>query len=108
MVVRSSGVRTPPLLHAVIGSRVDSVEFFLSDTPHRLYNEFAKTKQAREDPRLQHIMASPGGFNRAISKWLGGDSRFCPCRRFFCSLKYEVLVQKANSHAQMKWQCIVP
>ncbi|KAH8717239.1 Uncharacterized protein HC256_001939 [Beauveria bassiana] len=74
MVVRTSGVQTPPLLHAAMGGRLESVEFFLSDVPHRLYNEFAKTKQAREDSRLKHLMEAPGGFNRAISKWLGADN----------------------------------
>ncbi|OAA37284.1 ankyrin repeat protein [Beauveria brongniartii RCEF 3172] len=74
MVVRTSGVQTPPLLHAALGGRLESVEFFLSDVPHRLYSEFAKTKQAREDSRLKHLMEAPGGFNRAISKWLGADN----------------------------------
>ncbi|KAJ3495440.1 hypothetical protein NLG97_g3396 [Lecanicillium saksenae] len=74
MVVRTSGVQTPPLLHAALGGRLECVEFFLSDVPHRLYTEFSKTKQAREDSRLKHLMDAPGGFNRAISKWLGADN----------------------------------
>lgn len=77
MVVRTSGIQTPPLLHAALGGRLESVEFFLSDVPHRLYTEFSKTKQAREDPRLKLLMDAPGGFNRAISKWLGADSKCC-------------------------------
>ena len=80
MTIRSTGVQNPPLLHAIAGSHLDSVEFFLSDTPHRLYNEFAKTKHAREDSRLQHIMASPGGFNNAVSNWLEGGSKYL----FYC------------------------
>ncbi|XWW92272.1 hypothetical protein V2A60_000195 [Cordyceps javanica] len=74
MVVRTSGVQTPPLLHAALGGRLECVEFFLSDVPHRLYSEFSKTKQARDDSRLKHLMDAPGGFNRAISKWLGADN----------------------------------
>ncbi len=93
MVVRTAGIRTPPLLHAALGSHVDSVEFFLSDAPHRLYNEYAKTKQAREDSRLQHIMASPGGFDRVVSKWLGGDST--SCFPFFCF--FTVRMSRANA-----------
>ncbi|ATY58270.1 ankyrin repeat [Cordyceps militaris] len=74
MVIRTSGVQTPPLLHAALGGRLECVEFFLSDVPHRLYSEFSKTKQAQEDSRLKHLMDAPGGFNRAISKWLGADN----------------------------------
>ncbi|OAA73258.1 ankyrin repeat protein [Cordyceps fumosorosea ARSEF 2679] len=74
MVVRTSGVQTPPLLHAALGGRLECVEFFLSDVPHRLYAEYSRTKQAREDSRLKHLMDAPGGFSRAISKWLGADN----------------------------------
>lgn len=54
---------------------MDSVEFFLSDKPHRLYNEFGKSKAAREDFRLRHLNQTPGVFDRAISKWLEADSK---------------------------------
>ncbi|KAK7424963.1 hypothetical protein QQX98_000241 [Neonectria punicea] len=74
MVVKTTGLKTPPLLHAALGGSVESVEFFLGDAPHRLYNEFSKSKAAREDPRLKHLKESPGGFDRAISKWLGADN----------------------------------
>lgn len=76
MVTRTSGVQTPPLLHAALGGKLESVEFFLSDAPHRLYNEFSKSKHAREDARFRHLMDAPGGFDRAISKWLGADSMY--------------------------------
>ncbi|KAF4955378.1 hypothetical protein FSARC_11864 [Fusarium sarcochroum] len=74
MVIRSTGLRTPPLLHAALEGSVESVEFFLGDTPHRLYSEFAKSKAAKEDSRYKHLKESPGGFDRAISKWLGADN----------------------------------
>ncbi|KPM38970.1 hypothetical protein AK830_g7594 [Neonectria ditissima] len=74
MVVKTTGLKTPPLLHAALGGSVESVEFFLGDAPHRLYNEFSKSKTAREDSRLKHLKESPGGFDRAISKWLGADN----------------------------------
>ncbi|RBR24578.1 uncharacterized protein FIESC28_02628 [Fusarium coffeatum] len=74
MVVRSSGPMTPPLLDAALAGNLDSVEFFLGDTPHRLYSEFSKSKASRDDIRFKHLKESPGGFDRAISKWLGADN----------------------------------
>ncbi|EFQ28840.1 hypothetical protein CGRA01v4_10283 [Colletotrichum graminicola] len=70
-VVRSTGVKTPPLLHAAAAGNIQSVEWFLGDAPHRHYVEFGKSKTALEDSRLKHISQAPGGFDRAISKWLG-------------------------------------
>ncbi len=78
MVTRTTGLRTPPLLHAALGGSLEGVEFFLSETPHRLYGEFGKSKVARDDPRLKHLKESPKGFERAISKWLGADSTLYP------------------------------
>ncbi|CAM1506895.1 Fc.00g065360.m01.CDS01 [Cosmosporella sp. VM-42] len=74
MVVRTTGLKTPPLLHAALGGSVQSVEYFLGDAPHRQYSEFSKSKAGREDSRLKHLKDSPGGFDRAISKWLGADN----------------------------------
>ncbi|KAF5025038.1 hypothetical protein F66182_2906 [Fusarium sp. NRRL 66182] len=74
MVIRSTGLRTPPLLHAALAGSLESVEFFLGDAPHKLYSEFSKSKTAREDSRLKHLKDSPGGFDRAVSKWLGADN----------------------------------
>lgn len=78
MVVRSTGVRTPPLLHAAMAGNIDSVEWFLGDAPHRHYVDFGKSKAAREDSRLKHLSQAPGGFDRAISKWLGIQSELTP------------------------------
>lgn len=75
MVTRTTGLKTPPLLHAAIGLNMEVVEFFLSETPNRLYSEFGKSQAAKEDPRLRHLMERPGGFDRAIANWLGADSR---------------------------------
>jgi hypothetical protein len=74
MVVKTTGLKTPPLLHAALGGNLEVVEFFLGDTPHRLYGEFGKSKAASEDPRLKHLLNSRIGFERIISKWLGADS----------------------------------
>lgn len=69
-------MKTPPLLHAALEGSLDGVEFFLGDKPHRLYAEFGKSKASREDSRFKHLKESPGGFDRAIAKWLGADSKF--------------------------------
>ncbi|KAK2600284.1 hypothetical protein QQS21_005003 [Conoideocrella luteorostrata] len=74
VVSRTSGMKTPPLLHAALEGSIDGVEFFLSDKPHRLYTEFSKSRAARGDPRFKHLKESPGGFDRAISKWLGANN----------------------------------
>ena len=77
MVTRTSGMRSPPLLHAALAGSLESVEFFLSETSHKVYVEFGKSKAAREDMRFRHLKDSPGGYDRAIGKWLGADSGFC-------------------------------
>ncbi|KAG8421227.1 hypothetical protein J3458_003122 [Metarhizium acridum] len=74
VVSRTSGMKTPPLLHAALEGSVDGVEFLLGDKPHRLYTEFGKSRAAHEDSRFKHLKESPGGFNRAISTWLGADN----------------------------------
>jgi hypothetical protein len=53
---------------------IESVEWFLSDTPLRQYLAFAKSKAARDDARLKHLAHAPGGFDGAISKWLNDQS----------------------------------
>ena len=49
---------------------IEAVEWFLSDTPLRLYLAFTKSKGARTDSRLKHLGQSPGGFEGVVSKWL--------------------------------------
>ncbi|KAI1847358.1 hypothetical protein JX266_006583 [Neoarthrinium moseri] len=71
LMVKATGTHVPPLLTAAINGSLASVEWFLSDTPTRQYLEFGKSKVAKEDPRLKHLVQSPGGFDRAINKWLG-------------------------------------
>ena len=70
----SSGTQTSPLLLAALQGRIESVEWFLSDTPARHYLTFAKSKAAREDAKLKHLAQAPGGFDGAISKWLNDQS----------------------------------
>ncbi|KAJ2988752.1 hypothetical protein NUW58_g3814 [Xylaria curta] len=71
LVVKPTGSKVPPLLTAALKGSLDSVEWFLGDAPMRHYREFGASKVAREDPRLKHLNESPGGFDRAITKWLG-------------------------------------
>ena len=78
MVVRRTGIETPPLLHAATAGSLDSVEFFLSDKPHRLYSEFMKSKMAHEDSRIRAMQGRPGGFDRVIANWLGAESKCDP------------------------------
>lgn len=70
-MTKPMGRQVSPLLTAALGGSLDSVEWFLSDTPKRQYLEFGESPTAREDPRLRRIRQSPGGFDRAVSKWLG-------------------------------------
>lgn len=95
-------MKTPPLLHAALEGSLEGVEFFLSDKPHRLYAEFGKSKAAREDSRFKHLKDSPGGFDRAISKWLGADSMFSPI-----ILKQQLELTVTNYNNQMTWSFTV-
>ncbi|RYP25160.1 hypothetical protein DL765_000041 [Monosporascus sp. GIB2] len=71
LVAKPAGSKAPPLLIAALKGSRESVEWFLSDTPMRHYLEFASSKVAKEDPRLKHLSQAPGGFDRAIMRWLG-------------------------------------
>ncbi|TGJ87446.1 hypothetical protein E0Z10_g1316 [Xylaria hypoxylon] len=76
LVVKPTGSKAPPLLTAALKGSIESVEWFLGDAPMRHYREFSTSKVAREDPRLKHLNESPGGFDRAIAKWLGIQNDF--------------------------------
>jgi len=64
-----------PLLTAARAACIESVEWFLTDIPLRLYQEFVKSKAAREDPRLKHLNQAPEGLEKAIAKWLNNHSK---------------------------------
>lgn len=76
LVVKPTGNQVPPLLTAALKGSLESVEWFLGDAPLRHYREFGASKVAKEDPRLKHLNESPGGFDRAITKWLGIQNDF--------------------------------
>ncbi|KAI1467469.1 ankyrin [Daldinia caldariorum] len=74
LVVKTTGSKVPPLLTAAHRGSLESAEWCISDAPMRLYSEFGKSKVAKEDPRLKHLVNAPGGFDRAIAKWLGAQN----------------------------------
>ncbi|KAM7187495.1 Ankyrin repeat-containing domain protein [Naviculisporaceae sp. PSN 640] len=74
LVVRATGMKIPPLLHATAAVSIESVEWFLGDTPFRLYSEFGQSKAAVTDPKLKHLVQIPGAFDRAINRWLGAQN----------------------------------
>ncbi|KAK8874319.1 ankyrin repeat protein [Apiospora arundinis] len=71
LATKATGSQVPPLLTAALLGSLASVEWFISDIPMRKYIEFGNSKSAKNDPRLNHLSQSPGGFDRAIIKWLG-------------------------------------
>ncbi|KAI0099086.1 ankyrin repeat protein [Nemania sp. FL0031] len=77
LVVKPASTKVPPpLLTAALNGSLESVEWFLGDTPMRHYREFGTSKVAKEDPRLKHLNEAPGGFDRAITKWLSLQNDF--------------------------------
>jgi len=57
------------LLAASFGS-LESVQWFLTDIPLHHYLEFAKSKRGQADQKVKSLDQTPGGFERAVSKWL--------------------------------------
>lgn len=74
-MTKTTGSQVPLLLTAALIGSLVSVEWFINDIPMRQYLEFGSFKLARDDPRLRHLSQSPGGFNRAIVKWLGYQTK---------------------------------
>ncbi|KAK3495967.1 hypothetical protein B0T13DRAFT_311367 [Neurospora crassa] len=67
---RDENSTTSPLLRAAESCCIESIQWFLSDAPLRHYLEFAKSKAAQEDTRMQHLGRAPGGVEGAIARWL--------------------------------------
>lgn len=59
---------TPPLLRAANSGSLAAVEWFLSDTPLRLYREYRD--KHKDDERLRKLAEAPGGFEQAAGSWL--------------------------------------
>lgn len=76
-MVKSTGIKAPPLLYAALGANMKSVEWFLSsDAPLHHYVKFGHSKAMLNNPGVRQIAMVPGGVSRAVSKWLGIQSRF--------------------------------
>ncbi|KUI66211.1 hypothetical protein VM1G_01603 [Cytospora mali] len=63
-----------PLIYAARKGSLESVEWFLSDAPLRIYLDFGRSKAADEDARLKHLNQSPGAFEKAVTRWLGAQN----------------------------------
>ncbi|KAK0647124.1 hypothetical protein B0T16DRAFT_354017 [Cercophora newfieldiana] len=74
LVVRDTGIKTAPLLHATLAANIESVEWFLGDAPSRHYTEFGQSKTALADPKLKHLSRTPGAFDRALARWLSAQN----------------------------------
>ncbi len=59
---------TPPLLQAAYQGGLAAVEWFLSDTPLRLYKEYAANNAA--DSQLKTLTKAHGGLDQVFSTWL--------------------------------------
>ncbi|OCK80768.1 ankyrin repeat protein [Lepidopterella palustris CBS 459.81] len=70
--MQSVNEKVPPPLEAAFQGSIDSVEWFLSDSPMRHYQEFAEANKA--DKRLQHLAQANGGFDKVLCTWLGARS----------------------------------
>ncbi|KAI4163226.1 MAG: hypothetical protein LQ342_003159 [Letrouitia transgressa] len=69
----ASGEKIPFLLQAAKAANLPAVEWFLSDTPFRLYREFGANN--KDDPRLKTLAKAHGGFDQAVSSWLKSKSK---------------------------------
>ncbi len=68
----------PPLLLAANRGNLATVEWFLSDTPLRLYKEWYEKN--KDEPRLRKLAEAPGGFESSVGQWLKQRSEFGPIR----------------------------
>ncbi|RDW70384.1 hypothetical protein BP5796_08781 [Coleophoma crateriformis] len=64
--------RITPLLQAAHVGSLDSVEFFMSATPARKYQEFAQ--ENKHDKRIKALEQSGTGFEKTLKTWLSEKS----------------------------------
>lgn len=64
----------PPLLLAAQIGNLESVEWFLSDTPTRCYSEFAEANS--DSLPVKTLAQATGGFDAAVSKFLNSKSTY--------------------------------
>jgi len=70
----STDLKSPPLLEAAYLGNIESVEWLMSDAPMRHYRDFAKAHP--DDKRIQNLAKAAGGFDKAVSTWLGTRSKW--------------------------------
>ncbi|CAG9988902.1 unnamed protein product [Clonostachys byssicola] len=68
-----SGLSNSPLRYAARSGSIESVKYFLNERPYQLYSDFESSSLAARDPYIQLLNKVPGGYNRAVSKWLKSD-----------------------------------
>ena len=69
-----TGESVPPLLQAAFEGGLAAVEWFLSDTPFRLYKEYCANNAA--DYRLKMLAKAHNGLDQAVSSWLKRRSKY--------------------------------
>lgn len=69
---RKSCGTTRPLLLAAYGGSVDSLDWFLSDAPLRLYREWAEAN--KDDKAIQALQQAKNGFDGSVQRWLNAKS----------------------------------
>ncbi|KEF54464.1 uncharacterized protein A1O9_09631 [Exophiala aquamarina CBS 119918] len=57
-----------PLLAAILEGNIESMEYFISDSPLRRYLEFANT--FKDDKRIQALSKTDGGIEGTLTSWL--------------------------------------
>lgn len=78
--------KTPPLLAAAFYGKLESVKWFLSNSPVEQYLAFAKTYE--HDKRFNHLAVSAGGIEKAIKNWLGSRSK---CSVFYYGKSWQLV-----------------
>ncbi|KAI4103740.1 MAG: hypothetical protein L6R37_003668 [Teloschistes peruensis] len=64
----SATEKTALFLQAAYAGGLPAVEWFLSDTPLRLYREYRD--KHKDDEKLKKLADAPGGFEQAVGSWL--------------------------------------
>ncbi|KIW09024.1 uncharacterized protein PV09_00918 [Verruconis gallopava] len=70
----SSGTQISPLLLAAQSGTLEILEYFLSDTPLRLYQEFLTAY--KDDMRVKRLSRGLGGVHKAISDWYHANQEY--------------------------------
>ena len=70
----SLSLQISPLLNAANQGSLVAVEWYLSDTPFRLYKEYGAANA--KNPLLQSLSRAHGGFEQTVSAWLKQRSKW--------------------------------